>query len=334
MEPLLKVENLVTGYRTEQGLVKAVDNISFEVNKGETVCIVGESGSGKSVTSLSIMRLVDFENGEIIDGSIHFQDKDLASLSNEDMRSIRGSKISMIFQEPMTALNPVFTIGKQIMETFYFHRSYSGKKAKQRAIELLELVGINQPEERLKQYPHELSGGMRQRVMIAIALGCEPDLLIADEPTTALDVTIEAQILELLKTIKQEMEMSILLITHDIGVAAEVSDRIIVMYAGKIVEVAPTIELFSQTLHPYTKGLLESVPKMSGERGVELPSIEGTLPGIHSMPIGCRFAPRCHYKTEKCVQVEPPLENHYGHLAACWHAEEVRNGTLEKGETT
>lgn len=323
MEPLLKVEHLVTGYRTEQGLVKAVDDISFEVGKGETVCIVGESGSGKSVTSLSIMRLVDFENGEILQGKMQFQEEDLASLSQEQMREIRGSRISMIFQEPMTALNPVFTIGRQITETFSFHKTYAGKKAKQRAIELLQLVGINQPEERLKQYPHELSGGMRQRVMIAIALGCEPDMLIADEPTTALDVTIEAQILELLKSIKQEMNMSILLITHDIGVASEVSDRIIVMYAGKIVEVAPTEALFAKTLHPYTRGLLESVPKMTGERGVELPSIEGTLPGIHAMPKGCRFAPRCRFKTDQCVQEEPPLLEQHGHLAACWNVEEV-----------
>lgn len=246
MEKILEVKNLVTGYQGKGGFVKAVDGVSFDIEKGETICIVGESGSGKSVTSMSIMRLVEFENGKILDGQILYSGEDLTVKSNEEMRKIRGSKISMIFQEPLTALNPVFTIGKQITEAILFHRSMNKREAWQRAEELVRLVGISDPKQRLKQYPHELSGGMRQRIMIAIALASEPELLIADEPTTALDVTIEAQILELLRSLREERNMSIMLITHDIGVAAEMANRIIIMYAGKVMEVAETKDLFDQ----------------------------------------------------------------------------------------
>ncbi|RWZ54615.1 ABC transporter ATP-binding protein [Halobacillus fulvus] len=319
---MLKVENLVTGYRGKEGFVRAVDGVSFDIKKGETVCIVGESGSGKSVTSMSVMRLVEFENGEIISGSIEYMGEELTTKSNEEMRKIRGAEISMIFQEPLTALNPVFTVGKQIVEAIRYHQPLNKKQAMDRAQELLEMVGLSEPKTRLKQYPHELSGGMRQRVMIAIALASEPKLLIADEPTTALDVTIEAQILDLLRKLREEEEMSIMLVTHDIGVAAELSHRIIIMYAGKIMEIAESKELFEQPHHPYTKGLLESVPKMSGERGELLPTIEGTIPGLDQMPEGCRFAPRCEFATKKCHEENPPLESKRGRQVACWHVEE------------
>ncbi|WP_245917256.1 ABC transporter ATP-binding protein [Bacillus canaveralius] len=318
---ILEVENLVTGYKGKDGVLKAVDGVSFDINRGETVCIVGESGSGKSVASMSIMRLVEFENGIILDGSIKFNNEELRTKSNDEMRKIRGSKISMIFQEPLTALNPVFTIGKQIAEAIRFHHKVSNKDAMERAEELIRLVGISEPKTRLEQYPHELSGGMRQRVMIAIALASEPELLIADEPTTALDVTIEAQILELLRQIRQDRNMSIMLITHDIGVAAEMSNRIIIMYAGKIMEIGNTIDIFNQPYHPYTKGLLESVPKMDGKRGVPLQSIQGSIPSINEIPAGCRFSPRCPYATEKCFQEQPLLEFKNNRQVACWHVD-------------
>lgn len=273
---MLKVEGLVTGYQGKDGFVRAVDGVSFDIEKGETVCIVGESGSGKSVTSMSVMRLVEFENGEIVSGSIEYRGEELTTKSNEEMRKIRGAEISMIFQEPLTALNPVFTIGQQIVEAIRYHEPLKKKEAMDKAEDLLTLVGLSEPKTRLKQYPHELSGGMRQRVMIAIALASKPKLLIADEPTTALDVTIEAQILELLRKLRDEEDMSIMLITHDIGVAAELSHRIIIMYAGKVMEIAETSDLFDRPYHPYTKGLLESIPKMSGARGELLPTIEGT----------------------------------------------------------
>ncbi|PYZ95929.1 peptide ABC transporter ATP-binding protein [Alteribacter lacisalsi] len=330
MDKLLDVQNMVTAYQTESGEIRAVDGISFDVKKGETVCIVGESGSGKSVTSMSIMRLVDYENGQVTEGAIHFKGDDLTKKSQSAMRKIRGSQISMIFQEPMTALNPVFTVGRQIMEAIRFHRSISKSEARTRGAELLRLVGISDPDTRMNQYPHELSGGMRQRVMIAIALACEPELLIADEPTTALDVTIEAQILELLQKLKEEMDMAILLITHDIGVAAEVSDRMVVMYAGKVMEIASTKDVFDAPFHPYTKGLFESVPSMEGERGVALPSIKGTIPSLSSMPVGCRFSPRCPYATEQCLTEEPPLEQINTRQVACWEWERVVQDTSQK----
>jgi len=328
LDAILEIKNLVTGYQGKDGFVKAVDGVSFNINRGETICIVGESGSGKSVTSMSIMRLVEFENGKILDGEIKFNGEELTTKSNDEMRKIRGSKISMIFQEPLTALNPVFTIGKQITEAILFHQSISKKEALKQAEELVRLVGISDPKARLKQYPHELSGGMRQRVMIAIALASEPELLIADEPTTALDVTIEAQILELLRTLRRERNMSIMLITHDIGVAAEMANRIIIMYAGKIMEISDTIDLFDQPLHPYSKGLLDSVPRMDGERGVQLNSIKGSIPRLNEVPKGCRFSPRCPYATDKCHDEEPLLEIRGNRQVACWHVEQL----LEKDE--
>ncbi|MCA0970779.1 ABC transporter ATP-binding protein [Halobacillus litoralis] len=329
---MLKVDRLVTGYRGKEGFVRAVDGVSFDIEKGETVCIVGESGSGKSVTSMSVMRLVEFENGEIVSGSIEYMGEELTTKSNEEMRKLRGAEISMIFQEPLTALNPVFTVGQQIVEAIRYHQPLSKKQAMDRAEELLTMVGLSEPKTRLKQYPHELSGGMRQRVMIAIALASKPKLLIADEPTTALDVTIEAQILELLRKLRDEEEMSIMLITHDIGVAAELSHRIIIMYAGKVMEIAKTEDLFDQPHHPYTKGLLESIPKMSGARGELLPTIEGTIPGLNQMPEGCRFAPRCPLATKKCHEEEPPLERKCSRQVACWHVEEFLASQREASE--
>jgi len=331
MDKILEIDNLVTAYRGKDGFARAVDGVSFDINRGESICIVGESGSGKSVTAMSIMRLVEFENGQILEGTIKFNGDDLAEKSNEEMRKIRGSRISMIFQEPLTALNPVFTIGKQIAEAILFHHPVGKKEAARRSEELVRLVGISDPKSRMKQYPHELSGGMRQRVMIAIALASEPDLLIADEPTTALDVTIEAQILELLRSLRRDRNMSIMLITHDIGVAAEMADRIIIMYAGKIMEIASTEDLFDQPFHPYSKGLLESVPRMDGERGVPLNSIEGSIPRLNEVPEGCRFSPRCPFATEKCHQEIPPLEQKGTRQVACWHVDSLlESGMLKK----
>jgi peptide/nickel transport system ATP-binding protein len=333
LDKVLEVNNLVTGYQGMEGFVRAVDGVSFDIYRGETICIVGESGSGKSVTSMSIMRLVEFENGKILDGEIKFNGQELTAKNNDEMRQIRGSKISMIFQEPMTALNPVFTIGKQITEAIGFHQSISKQEAWARAEELVRLVGISDPKARLKQYPHELSGGMRQRVMIAIALASEPELLIADEPTTALDVTIEAQILELLRTVRKECNMSIMLITHDIGVAAEMADRIIIMYAGKIMEIADTKDIFDQPFHPYSQGLLESVPRMDGERGVPLKSIKGSIPRLNEVPAGCRFSPRCPFATDKCHEEQPPLETRDNRQVACWHVDQlIENNLLHSKE--
>ncbi|GAK06173.1 oligopeptide transport ATP-binding protein OppD [Geomicrobium sp. JCM 19037] len=299
----MEVENLRTSYKSKDRVTKVVDGVSFHVDEGEAICIVGESGSGKSVTSLSVMRLVEFENGQI-DGDVRFLGEDLAKKKGSEMRKIRGKEMSMIFQEPLTALNPVFTIGKQITEAIHFHEKVTKSEALTRAEKLLAQVGLSDTKTRLKQYPHELSGGMRQRVMIAIALACEPKLLIADEPTTALDVTIEAQILELLRSLREERKMSLMLITHDIGVAYEMSDRLIIMYAGKIVEEGKTSDIFDTPHHPYTKALLRSVPSMDGERGVPLYSIPGSIPSLHDMPVGCRFASRCDFVTEKCIQTE------------------------------
>ncbi|TSB47722.1 ABC transporter ATP-binding protein [Alkalicoccobacillus porphyridii] len=322
MARILEVDHLVTAYRGKQGMTKVVDGVTFHIDEGETICIVGESGSGKSVTSLSIMRLIEFENGQLLDGEIKFKGEDLSTKTLDEMRKIRGSEMAMIFQEPLTALNPVFTIGRQITEALNFHFSMSKKESLIKAETLLNQVGISEPKTRLKQYPHELSGGMRQRVMIAIALACEPKLLIADEPTTALDVTIEAQILELLRSLRKERNMSIMLITHDIGVAAEMADRLIIMYAGKIMEEGRADELFDQPHHPYTKGLLESVPSMDGERGITLKTIRGSIPSLNNVPTGCRFAPRCSFATEKCIE-EPPYIATPAGTVACWHVDQV-----------
>lgn len=318
-EKLLEIRKLTAGFLTENGVVKATDRISLSIDKGQTVCLVGESGSGKSVTSLAIMRLIDYAGGTIMEGSIKFRDQDLATKKQEEMRQIRGNQIAMIFQDPMSALNPVFTVGDQIAESLRLHQNKNAEEAWSMAVNLLKLVGIPAPEIRARQYPHELSGGMCQRIVIAIALACNPELLIADEPTTALDVTVQAQILDLLRKLQAELGMSILLITHDMGVAAEMADRVAVMYAGAIVEEGPVEDIFHQPSHPYTSGLLQSIPGFEGERGGELYTIQGTIPPIGQLPSGCRFHPRCPHATEVCRQKEPP-EFMVGadHRASCW----------------
>ncbi|MGE5590925.1 MAG: ABC transporter ATP-binding protein [Bacillota bacterium] len=334
---LLEVENLHTSFRTEDGLVPAVDGVSFGLEKGETLGVVGESGCGKSVTSLSIMRLIPTPPGEFKGGRILFEGEDLLKKSEADMRRIRGNDISMIFQEPMTSLNPVFTVGDQIAEAIQLHQGKSRREAMERTVEMLRLVGIPAPEKRVHEYPHQMSGGMRQRAMIAMALSCEPRLLIADEPTTALDVTIQAQILELMKKLKRELGMAIMLITHDLGVVAEMCERVVVMYAGKVVEEADVVSLFQKPLHPYTEGLLKSIPRLSSSRGGSAASggtalggreklhvIEGVVPNPQRLPSGCRFHPRCPYAQEVCRQQEPPLvEAGPGRQVACWLHDEV-----------
>jgi peptide/nickel transport system ATP-binding protein len=320
---LLEVENLQTHFRTMDGVNRAVDGVSFHVRSGETLAIVGESGCGKSVTAMSILRLIPEPPGKIA-GSIKFQGKDLLKLSDREMRDIRGNDISMIFQEPMTSLNPVLTNGQQIGETLRLHQGLNAQQAEARAIEMLKLVGIPEPERRVREYPHQLSGGMRQRVMIAIALACNPKLLIADEPTTALDVTIQAQILDLMKDLKTTVGAAIVLITHDLGVVAEVAERVVVMYAGRKVEEAAVGDLFRTPRHPYTQGLLGSVPKLgsslTGET-VRLAEIPGLVPSLKQKLDGCVFASRCPYATDLCVKVAPALEEKApGHIAACHYA--------------
>ncbi|GLX65896.1 ABC transporter ATP-binding protein [Paenibacillus glycanilyticus] len=318
-EKLLEIENLTAGFLTQSGTVKATEKVSLSINKGQTVCLVGESGSGKSVTSLAIMRLIDYNSGAILEGSIKFQGDELAKRSQDDMIRVRGNKIAMIFQDPMSSLNPVYTIGDQIAESIMLHRKKSKKEARKIAVDMLRMVGIPAPEIRAKQYPHELSGGMCQRVVIAIALACDPDLLIADEPTTALDVTVQAQILDLLRGLQQELGMSILLITHDMGVAAEMADRIAVMYAGIIVEEGSARDVFARPSHPYTEGLLKSVPGLEGSRGEELYTIKGNIPGLSQLPEGCRFHPRCPHAKDICRQQAPPAFSvSEGHQASCW----------------
>ncbi|RLQ89745.1 ABC transporter ATP-binding protein [Planomicrobium sp. Y74] len=327
-ETLLEVKNLVTSFRTADGTLQAVKDVSFEVRKGETLCIVGESGSGKSVTSLSVIGLLP-QNGFIESGEVLLEDKPLQNLSHEQMRKLRGNRISMIFQEPMTALNPVLTIGYQLREPLLLHRSVSKREATVKAVELLNQVGIPNPEKRLKQYPHELSGGMRQRVMIAIALACHPSLLIADEPTTALDVTIQAQILDLINDLKAELEMGVLLITHDMGVVAEVADRVMVMYAGEKIEEGTAEEIFDNPKHPYTKGLLNSVPNVD-DPSFELEAIPGSMPGLNEKISGCKFHPRCKFAMDKCLTDVPPhFVDAKGHTAKCWLNEEEEVDTDE-----
>ncbi len=307
-EPLLQVEELVTEFRTEHGTVRAVDRVSFEIGAGKTLGVVGESGCGKSVTALSIMRLVPDPPGRIAGGAIRYRGRDLRELSDAEMRAIRGNEISMIFQEPMTSLNPVFTAGDQVAEAVRLHQRKGRAHAREVALEMFRLVGIPSPAERLKSYPHQLSGGMRQRVMIAMALACRPDLLIADEPTTALDVTIQAQILDLLRVLQAELGMSIMLITHDLGVVAETCEEVVVMYAGRVVERAPTAALFAVPRHHYTAGLLRSVPsyRAAGPRG-RLQEIPGMVPSLHLLPSGCKFQDRCPAVQERCRQEEPEL---------------------------
>ncbi|MBF6612054.1 MAG: ABC transporter ATP-binding protein [Chloroflexi bacterium] len=314
---LLRVEDLKTYFYTEDGTVKAVDGVSLRLNRGETLGIVGESGCGKSVTSMSIMRLIA-SPGQIIDGEIRFRGLNVADLSEEEMRHIRGNRMSMIFQQPTSCLNPVFRVGDQISESLMIHRGYTKQQSRQRAIELLTMVGIPSAKTRVDSYPHEMSGGMCQRVMIAMALACEPELLIADEPTTALDVTIQAQILELMKDLKNRFDAGIILITHDLGVIAEMADNVVVMYAGKVVEEAPVNDLFDSPKHPYTQGLLASIPVL-GEVRDKLAVIPGSVPSLRNLPPGCRFAGRCPYVMEICRTTEPALlrlsENR---TARCW----------------
>jgi peptide/nickel transport system ATP-binding protein len=317
--PLLQVQNLKTYFHTEAGIAKAVDGVNFEIYPGEVVGLVGESGSGKSVTALSVLRLIPDPPGKIVDGSIFFKGRDLLELSWDEIRDIRGKEISMIFQEPMTSLNPVFTIGMQVMEAVLVHEKVSKEEAFQRSVQMLELVGIPDPPSRMNDYPQQFSGGMRQRVMIAIALACNPSLLIADEPTTALDVTIQAQILELMLQIKdQRKEAAILLITHNLAVVAETCHRVMVMYGGKIQEVATVRELFKNPLHPYTKGLLASLPTVDGPRQERLTTIPGSVPSIVDLPAGCKFVTRCNERIEKCALIEPELiETLPGHWVRC-----------------
>src|SRR5947209_9886906 len=313
---ILEVENLRTSFFTADGVVHAVDNVSFNVRRGEAVALVGESGCGKSVTAMSVMRLVA-SPGKITGGSIKFRGRDLASLSEREMRNVRGNDIAMVFQEPMTSLNPVFKIGAQVAEAIRIHKDVSKKEAWRMAGEMLELVSIPDPVKRLDDYPHQLSGGMRQRVMIAMALSCDPELLIADEPTTALDVTIQAQIMELLANLQQRLGLAILLITHDLGVVAEFCERIIVMYTGRVVEEAPVSELFANPAHPYTRGLLKSLPSVSTES--RLPTIKGMVPSISKLPPGCKFNPRCPDVMEICYGNEPALMIvGEGHSARCY----------------
>lgn len=317
-EKLVDIRNLKTYFYTEDGVVPAVDGVDLYVKRGETLGVVGESGCGKSVTSLSVMRLIASPPGKIVDGEILFEGEDLVKKSESEMRKIRGNDISMIFQEPMTSLNPVYTIGDQIGEAIVLHQGLSKKEGLEKAIEMLRLVGIPLPERRVHEYPHQLSGGMRQRVMIAMALSCNPKLLIADEPTTALDVTIQAQILELMKKLKKELGMAIMLITHDLGVVAEMCERVVVMYGGKVVEEGDAVSIFKSPLHPYTEGLLQSIPRMD-EDVDRLHVIDGVVPNPLHLPEGCRFHPRCPYAIEKCKSAQPPLEQVApGRYVACF----------------
>jgi oligopeptide/dipeptide ABC transporter ATP-binding protein len=337
-QPILRVENLRTYFHTDAGLARAVDGVSFHVNPGETLGIVGESGSGKSVTSLSVMRLIPRPPGEIRAGSRMVfrgsgREEDLATVGEDRMREIRGNDIAMIFQEPMTSLNPVFTVGDQIMESLRLHQGLGKKAARDRAIEMLQLVGIPIPDQRVNEYPHQLSGGMRQRVMIAMALACDPMLLIADEPTTALDVTIQAQILELLNRLQEELGMSIILITHDLGVVAETCDRVIVMYAGQVMEEGSVDDVFHDPQNPYTEGLLRSIPKLGG-KAKRLAVIPGVVPSPMHWPVGCRFAERCPYAWEKTECEEPPLfEIGPGRRNKCWLVEHPERREQVRRET-
>ncbi|MDO8861049.1 ABC transporter ATP-binding protein [Haliea sp. E1-2-M8] len=315
---LLEVDNLVTEFATDEGLVRAVDGVSFSVEPGATVGIVGESGCGKSVTALSIMRLLPQPMGRIASGEIRFQDRDLAQLPIPEMEKIRGCRIGMVFQEPMTALNPVHTIGRQLTEGMLLHKICEPANALRAAADLLDRVGIPSPEVRLGEYPHQLSGGMRQRVVIAMALACRPSLLIADEPTTALDVTIQAQILELIKDLQAEMGMAVIMITHDLGVIAETCDQVVVMYAGKVAERGTVFDIFDRPAHPYSRGLLQSIPRLDTEPKSRLGVIEGMVPGLRDLPLGCRFENRCEYAMDRCRELVPVLEQVAdGHSVSC-----------------
>lgn len=316
-DKILQVKNLKTYFHTEAGLVKAVNDVSFDVEKGKTLGIVGESGCGKSMTSLSIMRLIE-KPGQIEGGEILLEGKDIVKMSEDEMRKIRGKKIAMIFQEPMTSLNPVFTIGQQLIEALLLHENMTKKEAKERAIEMLKLVKIPLAERRFDEYPHQLSGGMRQRVMIAMALCCNPELLICDEPTTALDVTIQAQILDLINELKEKTGTSVMMITHDLGVIAEVADDVMVMYAGQVVEKASCDQIFDQPLHPYTDGLMKCIPKLDDDDTKELSVIKGMVPSFDDMPVGCAFCPRCPEAREICRCKMPDLMDVEGRKVRCF----------------
>jgi peptide/nickel transport system ATP-binding protein len=327
---VLEVDDLQTCFFTRAGLVKAVDGVSFALKRGETLAIVGESGCGKSVTALSLMRLVADPPGRVVGGSVKLDGLDLIGLDEAEMRKIRGNQISMIFQEPMTSLNPVMTIGRQIGEALILHQQMSQRAAFGRAIEMLQLVGIPEPKQRAKEYPHQLSGGMRQRAMIAMALACNPKVLIADEPTSALDVTIQAQILDLIGKLQRDLGTAVILITHDLGVVAETAERVIVMYAGRKVEEAVVGELFARPLHPYTRGLMRSIPRLALMRREAGPAVErlqeipGMVPALSNLPQGCVFAPRCTFADEQCRRQYPAYEEKgSAHWAACWHSDKL-----------
>jgi len=329
-ERVLEVDNLQTFFYTRGGLVKAVDGVSFSLGRGATLAIVGESGCGKSVTALSLMRLISDPPGRIVGGAIRLDGVDLMGLDEATMRTIRGNQISMVFQEPMTSLNPVMTIGRQIGEALVLHQDMSQKAATNRAIEMLHLVGIPEPKQRVKEYPHQLSGGMRQRAMIAMALACNPKVLIADEPTSALDVTIQAQILDLIRKLQRELGTAVILITHDLGVVAETAERVIVMYAGRKVEEATVGELFARPLHPYTRGLMNSIPRLAlmrretNRQAQRLQEIPGIVPALSNLPQACTFAPRCAFADDKCRGQFPPYqEKRPDHWAACWHSDAI-----------
>lgn len=324
MTELLKIQGLKTQFFTSAGTVKAVDGITYDVEEGETVAVVGESGCGKSVSALSIMRLVAEPAGKVVGGSILFQNKDLLQLSEEEMRKVRGNNIAMVFQEPMTSLNPVLTIGLQLTETVQQHLGVDDETARARAVELLGLVGMSDAERRLEQYPHHLSGGMRQRVMIAMALSCEPKLIIADEPTTALDVTIQAQILELMKNLTRDLGVAMIIITHNLGVVARYADRVNVMYAGKIIETGTAQDIYHNPKHPYTLALLKSVPRLDQPRGAKLDPVDGQPPDLARLDDGCSFRPRCRYATDECAASMPSLDHVDGiHHSACFHKHEL-----------
>ena len=325
MPPLLEVRDLHTEFRTGAGTVPAVDGISYTVERGETVAIVGESGSGKTAGALSILRLIPDPPGRVTGGEILFDGRDLLRLSGEDIRQVRGADIGMIFQEPMTSLNPVLTIGRQITETIEQHRGTDRPTAQKRAVELLAMVGIADPARRLKQYPHQLSGGMRQRIMIAIALACDPKLIIADEPTTALDVTIQAQILELMKELTRRFHVALIIITHNLGVVARYANRVNVMYAGRIVESGPAADIYHEPRHPYTMALLRSVPRLDRPRQARLDPVEGQPPDLTRLDAGCSFRPRCRFAIEACAVARPPLQRAADrpHFAACFRSNEI-----------
>ncbi len=332
MAALLEVKGLTTQFYTQDGVVHAVNGISYHLNEGETIAIVGESGSGKSVGVMSLLRLIPQPPGKIVAGEVWFQGRDLLQISDDEIRQVRGKHIAMIFQDPMTSLNPVLTIGYQLMEPLQLHLGMNKNEARKRAIELLEMVGIPGAATRLDAYPHQFSGGMRQRVMIAMGLACNPQVLIADEPTTALDVTIQAQIVELVKSLKEQIGMAIIWITHDLGVVAGLAERVLVMYAGKIVEEAEVHELYADPHHPYTIGLLRSVPRLDMGKSKRLIPIEGLPPDLIDYPVGCAFAPRCEYRTEKCEKEAPSIEQvSPTRRVACWHWETVVADIKEKG---